>query len=106
MAVLEGCLLNLDPLELNLQILLFDEIMALLEATWEEANVLKLFFVEDFNNATEHFVVEVTDVHLIFVLDLHRALTKEIARFIIIFRGLLVVKAQQTNVCMIFAVIN
>jgi len=52
---------NAQVLELN-QILLFNELVALLEATWQEADVLCSLLVEYLNDRPQHSFVELLDI--------------------------------------------
>lgn len=36
-----------------------------MESTRQEANVLELLFVKDFNNAAQNFMIEFSEIHLV-----------------------------------------
>jgi hypothetical protein len=68
--------------------------MALMESTWQEANVLKLLFVKDFNDAAQNFMIEFSEIHLVIqIISLHWTLAKEITCFIVVFWSLLLLKS-------------
>ena len=48
------------PLHFDLVVLLFNELMALLEAARQERDVFELLLVEDFDDGAHHLLVEVS----------------------------------------------
>jgi hypothetical protein len=68
--------------------------MALMETTGQKTNVLKFFFVKDFYDAAQNFMIKFSEIHLvIYIVSLHWTLPKEIASLIIVFWSLLLLKS-------------
>lgn len=93
----------------------FDELVALLEAAWQETDVLEALTVEHFDDELKHLVVKVPDVQV--VVSLARLLTRErtlpkvgrpkiITRFVEIPRHLLRIESEQANVYLVFAIVE
>jgi hypothetical protein len=69
--------------------------MALMESTWQETDVLKLFFVKDFNDAAQNFMIKFFEIHLVIqIISLHWTLAKKVTGLIIVFWSLLLLKPE------------
>lgn len=96
-------------------IFLFDKLMALFEASWQEANVFETFSIKHFYDEFEDFVVEVSDVQIVICLT-HlfvgkRTLAKvglpdEVISLFVVSGNFLRVQTKQTNVDLIFAIVE
>lgn len=96
-------------------IFLLDELMALLEAAWQEANVLEALSIEHFDDEFENFVVKVSDVQIVICLThlligkgtlAEIRLSDEIVGLLVVPRNLLRVQTEQADVHLILAIVE